>query len=453
VNFCENDMKTIWDLPIGLLFKLQKRLFKVSYVLDKSKLLEFQKLILQSNCSRLLAIREVTQLSLNKNIPGIDGKIFLTFSERFELNEHLKLNWNNWKVQSLKEVLIVKDMENSTTIKIPTISDRTWQTLVKFAIQPIHEAMFHPFNYGFRFNIPIYKVQKAITINLSKISYASQKRFVYVDMSNSFCSFNYNYLIKKILAPRSVKLGIFRILEKGFNLEFPNGIITDCTFSALLANILISGIEIIHCCVRYGYYLLFFLKPRHNEKLLLDSLKMFFLTLGLNLYKIKIKIFSSHQGFNFLGWYFKLTTKNKNGLFIFPSYTNYQSFLIRLKRIINNSNFGSLLKVSKMYPVIKNWKIYHKYSNLVGPCYSLFFVKKRTFKIFNSESKQDFYSSKRLLSKCFSLLYSFDRRILNLTFNVNEIQNFGHLIFPSNFNFLHNGLIFGFCIHCGVRIF
>lgn len=453
MNSRENSINAIWNLPISLLFKLQKRLFKASYVLDKKKLLEFQKLIIQSNCARLLAIREVTQLSSNKNIPGIDGKVSLSFSEKFELNEYLKLNWNNWKVQSLKKVLIIKDKDHIASLKISTISDRSWQTLVKFSLQPVHEAMFHPFSYGFRFNISIYKVQKVLSLNLSRSSFGSQKRLIYVDMSKSFCFFNYNYLIKKIIAPRSLKLGIFRLLEKGFNLEFPNETTRDCTFSSLLLNILIDGIEIFHYCVRYGYYILFFLKPKDNEKKLLGNLKIFILALGLNFDKIKIMLFSSRRGFDFLGWHFKLTNRNKKGLYVFPSYQNYQSFLKRVKRITNNSNYGSLVKVSKLYPIIKEWKVYHKYSNLLGPSYSLFFVRKRAFKIFNSESKQDFYSSKRLLSKCFSLLDFSYKKILNSTFNINKIQDYGHLVYINNFNYLNNNSIFCFCIHCGVKIF
>jgi len=64
-----------WKESTNVLYKLQKRLYKAAYISDKKKSLVLQKLILQSNCSRLLAIREVTQISLDKKIPGIDGKL------------------------------------------------------------------------------------------------------------------------------------------------------------------------------------------------------------------------------------------------------------------------------------------------------------------------------------------------------------------------------------------
>lgn len=64
-----------WEESTAILFKLQKRLFKTAYISDRKKSLALQKLILQSNCARLLAIREITQLSLDKKIPGVDGKL------------------------------------------------------------------------------------------------------------------------------------------------------------------------------------------------------------------------------------------------------------------------------------------------------------------------------------------------------------------------------------------
>ena len=68
-----------WNDSIKFLFKLQKRLFKSTLVYDKIISLKLQKLILKSNGSRLIAIREVTQLSSDKKIPGIDGKTSLSF--------------------------------------------------------------------------------------------------------------------------------------------------------------------------------------------------------------------------------------------------------------------------------------------------------------------------------------------------------------------------------------
>lgn len=132
-----------WDNSLQSLKRIQKRLFKLMYFSDLRRVFLVQKLILKSNSSRLLAIREVTQLSSQHKVSGIDGKIFLSFTERFELNEYIKLNLNNWEPQALRSVSFFKKDGSISNCELPTISDRVWQTLVSYAIEPVHEAKFH----------------------------------------------------------------------------------------------------------------------------------------------------------------------------------------------------------------------------------------------------------------------------------------------------------------------
>lgn len=448
-----------WQESSNLLFKLQKRLFKAVYISDKKKSFVLQKLILQSNCARLLAIREVTQLSLDKKIPGVDGKISLTFLERFELSERLKCYWNNWNVQSLKKVFLIKNKNADipVSIKIPTISDRAWLYLVKLAIEPVHEALFHPNNYGFRSGQSIHEVQKAFLLNLSNDSFGEQKRIMRVDITRAFSSFNYSYLILKIKAPRSIKLGIFRLIEKGFELKFPENNFIGSSFDSLLSNILLDGIESIYNCIHYGYLILFLLKPSANEKIIINKLDNFFLNAGLDSNKLDINIIPTHKGFDFLGWHFSFSYRNLNGFYCLPSFDNYQSFVRRIKRIINNSNYGSSIKAFKLYPIIREWKSYHKYSDLIGSKYSLFFIKKRAFKAFNSESKQDFYSSKKLLDKCFSVLKLSNEDFTE--YNTTNSPFCGHITFWISSCCLTDSIDFPlnyrnhslFCVHCGMK--
>nr|YP_009512077.1 maturase [Euglena hiemalis]AXI98018.1 maturase [Euglena hiemalis] len=438
-----------WEKAVCLLFKVQKRLFKVTYLLDKKNYKNY-KLILESNCARLLAIRDVTQLSSYKNMPGVDGHVTLSFSERYQLNEYLKANWNNWKTQSLKKVLIFDYEKNTIFKKVSTISDRAWQNLIKFSIEPVHEAKFHPANFGYRFNNSIYKVQDIILLNLSKDSFGKKKKILKIDLSKNVSFFDYSYLIKNLIAPRSIKLGIFRLLEKGFNLEFPEEHLLNSTLSSLLLNVLLNGIESFHNCIRYGYFILYFLKPLDDEKLLLNQISSFIFKRGLKIENSQLTLFSVLKSFDFLGWNFKFSEKSSVGLYSFPNFKNYQAFLKRVKRIINNSNYGSIVKASKLYPIIREWKEYHRYSDLLNLSHSLFFIKKRAFKSFNSESKQDFYSSKRLLIKSFLVSSSFSQQIKRYKLGFNNSVGFGHLTFLFEHISFSNKKKFCFCVHCGM---
>ncbi|NEO75391.1 MAG: hypothetical protein F6J99_03605 [Moorea sp. SIO4G3] len=124
------------------LFRLQKRVYKAVQAGDLRKARSLQKLILKSRPAQLLAIRQVTQLNQGKKTAGIDGKTALKYRERFELLEMLVSSAENWTHQGLREIPIPKKNGGTRILKVSTIANRAWQCLVKFALEPAHEATF-----------------------------------------------------------------------------------------------------------------------------------------------------------------------------------------------------------------------------------------------------------------------------------------------------------------------
>jgi len=239
-------------------------------------------------------------------------------------------------------------------------------------------------------------------------------------------------------------------MKKGFILNFIEQTFENMELSNLLSNIMLSEIDFLHNSIRYGYDFIFFMKPYDNEELILTNLRNLLIHFNLNSRVLFTKsLFLALDGFDFLGWHFKVST---NGSFLStPSFSNYQKFLKRLKRIINNSNFGSVVKANKIFPLVKEWKLYHRFSNLSDSKFSLFQVKKKAFKIFNKESKQDFYSSKNLLSKCFYAINSLESKP-KIFYNNRKSPYYGHLIFWLGLNLFEkcNKTKSFYCIHCGV---
>ena len=117
------------------LFRLQKRIYKAMQNGDSRKVRNLQRLVLKSLAARMLAVRQVTQLNSGKKTCGIDGVKSLNFKQRLNLAEKLK-EANNWEHQGLREVKIPKKNGKIRTLKIPTIADRAWQCLVKYALEP-----------------------------------------------------------------------------------------------------------------------------------------------------------------------------------------------------------------------------------------------------------------------------------------------------------------------------
>jgi RNA-directed DNA polymerase len=211
-----------WKKFQKILFRLQRRIYKAVQVGDKRKARSLQKLILKSPAARLLAIRQVTQLNSGKKTAGIDGKASLTFEERFALANELLQHHTNWKHQGLREIPIPKKDGTTRMLKVPTIADRAWQCLAKYALEPAHEATFHERSYGFRPGRSAHDAQKILQINLKSDANGIDKRVIELDIDKCFDRINHSAIMDNLIAPAGLKLGIFRCLKAGTNIGFPD---------------------------------------------------------------------------------------------------------------------------------------------------------------------------------------------------------------------------------------
>lgn len=74
-----------WKKCFKNLYRIQFRFFKTILVGNLEMGFAFQNIIFRSNSVFLIAIREVTQVDTLRRIPGIDGRIYLDFSEQYEI--------------------------------------------------------------------------------------------------------------------------------------------------------------------------------------------------------------------------------------------------------------------------------------------------------------------------------------------------------------------------------
>jgi group II intron reverse transcriptase/maturase len=426
-------------------------LFKAVKADDKRKARSLQKLILKSKAARFLAIRQVSQLNAGKKTAGIDGKASLTFEERFALEENLKTNCFNWHHSKLREIPIPKKDGTFRILKVPTIADRAWQCLAKFALEPAHEATFHSRSYGFRPGRSAHDAQMSVFNHLNSTSNGKDKRVIEIDIEKCFDRISHKTIMDNLIAPKSIKEGIFRCLKAGVNPEFPEqGTPQGGVVSPLLANIALNGIEgivryhsqgfritektplskIIEPTIRYADDMVIILKPEDNATEILERISQFLAERGMNISEKKTKITAATDGFNFLGWHFKVQS---NGKFrSIPSADNFKAFRKKVKAIVNCSNYGSKVKAAKLQPLVRGWRNYHRYCKMNGSRNSLYHIQRRTFKVFNRETKNDQYSSKRLLDKAFPAVPYSENRFVKVTGNKSPFD--GDLMYWSERN-------------------
>jgi len=416
VKTSESWSKLPWKQFRKNLFRLQKRVYKAVQVGDKRKARSLQKLILKSTSARLLAIRQVTQLNAGKKTAGIDGKASLNFEERLALEENLKTNSHDWHHNRLREIPIPKKDGKTRILKVPTIADRAWQCLAKYALEPAHEATFHERSYGFRTGRSAHDAQKILFNNLRSFCNGIEKRVIELDIEKCFDRISHTTIMDNLIAPTGMKRGIFRCLKAGINPEFPEqGTPQGGVVSPLLANIALNGIEDIHPSVRYADDMVIILKQKDDAEEILGKISQFLAERGMNVSERKTKITASTDGFDFLGWHFKV---QNNGKFrCVPSVDNFKAFRQKVKAIVNNSSYGSKEKAEKLAPLVRGWRNYHRHCKMDGSRFSLYHIQYRAFKVFNKETKNDRYSSKKLVDKAFPAVPYSENKHINVKGN------------------------------------
>ena len=92
---------------------------------------------------------------------------------------------------------------------------------------------------------------------------------------------------------------------------------------------------------------------------------------------------------------------------------NSNAFRKKVKAIVNCSNYGATEKATKLAPVIRGWRNYHRFcGDMNSRRFSLYHIQNRAFKRFNKETKQDRHSSKQLLDKAFpTVSYSENKHV------------------------------------------
>jgi RNA-directed DNA polymerase len=307
---------------------------------------------------------------------------------------------------------------------VPTIADRAWQCIAKYALEPAHEATFHARSYGFRTGRSAHDAQKIIFINLQSNHHGIQKRLIELDIKKCFDRISHSFIMNNLIAPARLKLGIFRCLKAGTNVGYPEqGTQQGGVVSPLLANIALNGIEKIgefknrnksktSICVRYADDMIFFLKPEDDANILLEQIKEFLTVRGLEISEQKTKFTATTDGFSFLGWHFKV---QQNGKFrCTPSEDNYRAFRKKVKAVVNNSNYGAMVKTKKLAPIVRGWRNYHRYCKMDGARNSLYHIRYRAFQVFNKEGTMNRYKAETLVRQAFPNVPYSENKFVNV---------------------------------------
>ncbi len=395
-----------WKKFQKIVFRLQTRIFKARKNGDRKLVTKLQKLLLNSKAAKYLAVRQVTQLNQGKSTAGVDGKTALNGKERMQLAENLQQNWKSWEHKKLRRVKIPKKDGTQRKLGIPTIGDRAYQCLLKYALEPCAEATFSGNSYGFRPGRSTHDVQKRLFTALNSRANGISKTILEMDIEKCFDRISHQTILSKTELPKGALKGLRLAILAGVKGEFPSasrGTPQGGVISPLLANIALNGIEEIgtgkrgNICLRYADDLVYILKPGTDVEKLRTQIDDFLNQRGLKVKSSKTRLLQATDGFDFLGWNFAV---KPNGKFIStPSKENTQKVKAKVKETMKDSRFPLEQRIDKCGSLIRGWRNYNRYCDMTG--YNLWAQNNWTWHFIRKQGRYDRQGTNRAISKAF----------------------------------------------------
>lgn len=357
------------------LFRLQHRIYKAAQKNDYDSVKRLQSLLLGSKSSKYLAVRQVTQLNAGKKTAGVDGIKSLYPKERLHLVTELN-SMRTWKHRKLKRVYIPKPNGKQRPLGIPTINDRAMQCLVKYALEPVYEAFASDGSYGFRPGHSTWDVQNRLFQNLKSNCNGHKKTILEVDIEGCFDNINHDKIMELSTLPGAAKRFLKSALVAGVLKERDKTLVgtpQGGVISPLLCNIALHGIEDLNNVkikgqkyqrgLRYADDMVFILQPNECGPTLLNRVKDFLSSRGLKANMAKTRFVSPLEGFDFLGWHFRV--KRKNHKFVcFPSSKNRKQIILRIKTLLKDSRYKIEDRLKMLKTVYRGWWNYHQFSDM-----------------------------------------------------------------------------------------
>ncbi len=229
-----------WEEAEKYVKRLQIRIVKAVKHNKWNLVKRLQYLLTNSFYAKALAIRKVTT-NKGKNTAGIDGQTWRTQKEKEKTL--YTINTQKYKAQPTKRIYIPKKNGKKRPLSIPTMLDRTMQTVQLMALQPIEETTGDQNSYGFRNNR---SCQDAMTRIFRALSHKNDPKWILEgDIKGCFDNISHKWIIENI--PMDKKI-LKEFIKAGYIYQkelFPNtkGAAQGGAISPTIANMVLDGLE------------------------------------------------------------------------------------------------------------------------------------------------------------------------------------------------------------------
>jgi RNA-directed DNA polymerase len=391
VQFGEEWFNIDWKLVNRIVVMMRRRIFKATRAKNFKLVRRLQYLMLHSSSSMAYAVRHVSYNKGSKT-PGIDNRMITTPAERYEIFlEIRKTRLKDYEPSAVRRIYL-KEGIKIRPIGIPTIFDRIMQMHIKSALEPEWEAKFEKSSYGFRPKRSVNDAVNRIWLTINKEN--CRCWVVDADISKCFDTTSHNYLlqllehfparetIRKFLKCGIISSGIWFDIEEGT----PQGNL----LSPVLCNISLHGLESelgmtynsqgnvnpkTCSVIRYADDIVIFTRTKKEALEKLQNLKESLAKRSQEISELKTKIVHICEGFDFVGFNFKVKPKDgrslnvivkeeegyryrymDTGVYVTPSVKSIDKIKANLKEAFMKSKGANASKlILALNPIIRGW--------------------------------------------------------------------------------------------------
>ncbi|NLQ05685.1 reverse transcriptase domain-containing protein [Cylindrospermopsis raciborskii] len=366
--------------------RLQSKIYQASLTGDKSSVVKYQKILINSYSAKLLAIKKVTQD--NKGKKTADGKEWVKLAQNLELDG---------KASPLTWVKVPKSNGEFGNLGVPTGEDKAKQALARMALEPEWEAKFEPNSYGFRPGRSYHDAIIAIEVQVrTRTNYVLS-----VDMGGCFDKIKHEAIIQRCNTFPIMERQIIAWLKSGVMIgdvfhPMERGVPVGGVISPLLVNIALHGLEThisqklpsanqaqgkLGGLVRYAHDFLVLHWEEETIKAAKTEVETWLGEIGLNLNQQKVRMCHTMEEYNgekpgldFLGFNIRTykigkykSSEKVNGEFpgmltkVKPSEKSVERFVNDIKETLNQGHDKNPpMMIRQLGWIIRSWANYFK---------------------------------------------------------------------------------------------